>query len=141
MGRSARTVCIVLSLAVAGCGGGEEPAPAKTGAAAKKGPADAGAAKKKRAELDEKLKTISNAVLNDPLNYDRTIADAEKYELEAKEGGLGDLAEKLAGVKKRARDEFETAAEKETAKAIEESRAYAVQGEMKKASRSFLRMR
>jgi hypothetical protein len=120
-------VCVALS----GCGG-DEPVAAK-GPAAKKAAADPGLAKKKRAEIEEKVKTISNALLNDPFSYDRTTGDAEKYELEAKEHGLGDLAEKLASVKKRARDEFETAAEKETAKAIDEARAYAVAGEMKKA--------
>ncbi|HVY61255.1 MAG TPA: hypothetical protein VHF22_06345, partial [Planctomycetota bacterium] len=112
----------------AGCGGDEEPA--KDGGAAAE--AKTGS-KELRASLEKSVATIANALVNAPLDWDRTTMECTKYAADAKANGFNDLVQKLDGIKAEAKDAFEKAAEKEVADAIAQSKAYVAQGELKKA--------
>ncbi len=122
---------VALVAALGGCGG-DAPAPAAAGKGPKKAASDP-ASKERRKKIDEAVATVGKALTSDPLSYDRTVADCERYQREAQEAGLPDVVAKLESMKKEAREAFEKAAEKETKEACEQARKYAAEGDSKKA--------
>jgi hypothetical protein len=117
-----------LLLGATSCGGGG-------GTAASAGPTaeEQAAAKRKRDALAKDVETISKALVNAPLDFERTVADCDKYLAQAKEIGAKDLAQKLEGMKRDARTAYESAAERELTDANDKVRGYLKAGDLEKA--------
>jgi len=100
---------------------------------ARKTQEDAAETKKARADIERDVDTLSKALTGAPLDYERTLADCEKFGARARAGGFKDIVTKIDGIKSNAKAAYDAAADKELKDAAEKVRSYLAAGDMDKA--------